>query len=230
MRPNRTFLWLAIAVVGVSLLVSCEPQQGMPQEEPPPPPSPEETRQAARKLWQSISTRQADQNESLDQWIQRSRTEIGQFKQRHTTTTRDGTQNLSNTAIQEINSMASKASAFMQQFIDEDKWGLAAVFNSQVLTLDPTNSRAKRARKKIEKERNKPKVVLTGFFRYRDTGELKVLLEVTDPKTKETESLDVEVGDEFYGYKLRGVIGKNDGVILEYLETRSRQNLMMGQR
>jgi len=220
MRPNRTVLWLAIAVVGMSLLVSCEPKAGTPVDAPPPPPSPEETRQASAKLWQSISTRQLDQNETLDQWIQRSRGEINQFRQRHGVTT---------TGAQEMNSIAKRSSALMQQFMEDGKWGLAAVFNDQVLVLDSSNSRALRAKKKIETERNKPKVVLTGFFHDRDSGELRVLFKVTIPQTKEEESVDVEVGDEFFGYKLKGVVGDNQGVIIEYLETRGRQTLMMGQ-
>jgi len=232
MRPNRTLLWLAIAVVGMSLLVSCELKQGTPEEGPPPPPSPEETVQAAASLWQSLSTRRGGQDEveSNDQWIQRSRSEIEQFKQRHATTTSGGRREPTYTATQEITSMAKKASDLMQRFMDEGKWGIAAVFNSQVLALEPTNSRAKRASKKIEKERNKPKVVLTGFYRNRSTGELRVLFEVTIPQTKTTESVDVEVGDEFFGYKLKSLVGDNEGVIIEYLETRGRQTLVLGQR
>ncbi len=220
MRPHRTVLWLAIAVVSMSLLVSCNPDQGEPEDAPPPPPSPEETREASSTLWRSLNARKVDQQETIDQWGQRARGEINQFRQKHGVTA---------TGLQEINSLAKRALDVMQRFMDEGKWGIASVFNTEVLALDSSNSRALRAKKKIDKERNKPKVALKGFFHDRASGELRVLFEVTDPMTKVKESVDVEVGDEFFGYKLKSVVGDNQGAIIEYLETRGRQTLMMGQ-
>ena len=221
MKPYRTFLWLAITVVSMSLLVSCETEQGTPENQPPPPPSPEETREAARKLWQGLSARKADQEEDLDAWRQRSRGEISQFKSKHGVTA---------TGQQELLSTAKKASDVMQQSMDDGKWKRASVFNDQVLALDSSNSRALRAKKKIDKELNKPSVALKGFFHDRESGELRVLFEVTDRTTGAKESVDVEVGDEFFGYKLNSVLGDNQGAIIEYMETRGRQTLMLGQR
>jgi hypothetical protein len=205
----------------MSLLVSCTPEQGTPENQPPPPPSPEETREAARRLWQGLSSRKADQGEDLEPWRQRSRSEISQFKSKHGVTA---------TGQQEILSTAKKSSDAMQQAMDEGRWKRASVFNDQVLALDPSNSRALRAKKNIDKELNKPKVVLTGFFHDRNSGELRVLFEVTDRNTGAQESVDAEVGDEFFGYKLKSVVGNNQGAIIEYLDTRGRQTLMMGQR
>ena len=205
----------------MGLLASCKQEQGTPENMPPPPPSPEETREASRKLLQGLAARRAAQGETLDEWRQRGRGEISQFKSKYGVTS---------TGQQEILSVARRSSERMQQAVDEGWWRRAGVFNEQVLTMEPSNSRALRVKKKIDKELNKPKLMLTGFFRDRESGELRVLFEVKDPVTGVKESVDVEVGDEFFGYKLKSVVGDNQGVIVEYLETHGRQTLMMGQR
>ncbi len=208
-------LFVALVVVCATVFVSCEQGTDTSKPEPPPPPSPEETRQAAQQLIASSQTVNA--GESLEQFSQRIMGEISQFKMRHTTST----------GAQETVKITRSWLDRMQGLMDEQKWEPAMVVCNWVLAMDPTNSRASRARNKIQKELNKPKLHLVGFYRDREQQRRIVIFEVEDPQTGQKERVDAEVGDEFFGYQLKRVIGENQGAVVEYLETHTRQTIML---
>lgn len=66
-------------------------------------------------------------------------------------------------------------------------------------------------------ELRKPRVNIIGFMTTQ--GQDSVLLEFYLPIEKKTEKQQVRVGEEFYGLKLTEIIGNNQGVRFEYLET-----------
>jgi len=212
---HRKVLWLVVAVVATSLVVSCDVEQGGGAPEPPPPPSPEEIRQAARDVWQSAQS--PKQNESEKQYTQRVQSELQQFRSKY-----GGT----DTGRQEMISMTKKLLDGMRRWVDQGKWEWAEISYKFVTALDPTNAEAARAIKKIRVELNKPKVKLTMFTYFQDEEKLYVGFEVT-PKGGEAETVNVQVGDEFFGYKLKRVIGNNQGAVLEYLPTRSTKTYML---
>jgi len=216
MLAYRKTLLLVIALVAAGVLAGCESQQGEAPPEEPPPPSPEEIRQASSAVAQALRSRK--QNESLDEFGARLVNEVRQFKQRYGTT---------ETGQQEIISLTKRFIDSMQQEIDRTHWKSAEILNNCVLALSPSNSRALRARDKIQQELSKPKLRLTMFTRFREEEKVYVGFEVTLPDTEEKVQVNVEVGDEFYGYKLKRIIGNNQGVKLEYLPTRTFLTLML---
>lgn len=68
-------------------------------------------------------------------------------------------------------------------------------------------------------ELTKPKVTIVGFWYDGTTDQNAALLEFYLPISRETKRERVRVGEEFYGLKLTEIIGKNQGVRLEYKET-----------
>jgi len=70
-----------------------------------------------------------------------------------------------------------------------------------------------------ERELTKAVVTVKAFFTDGNTGETAAFLDFYLPKEKTTDSYQVRIGEEFHGLKLVGIIGNNQGVTMEYMET-----------
>lgn len=90
--------------------------------------------------------------------------------------------------------------------------------------LDPGTSKLARYREWAELERNRPVLVIRGWFQDMESpGQpIYVFLEAYLPATNEVTNVRVREGDEFLGVKLLGIIGKRRGLDLEYLATGER--------
>jgi hypothetical protein len=64
----------------------------------------------------------------------------------------------------------------------------------------------------------KPKVAVRGFLDDLETGQLTIFLELTDYFTGKITRLQAREGDEFGDLKLIRVLGRNKGVLMEYLK------------
>ncbi|MCD6287555.1 MAG: hypothetical protein J7M12_00430 [Candidatus Hydrogenedentes bacterium] len=223
MNIKQNGMWCIAAVLTAAIVVSCgekEPEQ----PPPPPPPSPEQIKQAANSLVKSISDMKP--GESMRKYGQRCASAYSQFKQTYGDT---------ETGQQLIRGFISRLSSSLDSAVDAGNWELASVFCDALQALDPSNFKAKMARKKIDRELSKPKVSLVGFYKDRTTNELTVMFSVILPQNKNgpelsvkerTKSVNVKVGEEFYGYKLKRVI-ENQQATITYLEDRTNYNLLL---
>ena len=62
-------------------------------------------------------------------------------------------------------------------------------------------------------------MTVQGFYIDGKTNQTAVFMEFYIPSEKRSYKEQVRVGEEFYGLKLVEIIGDNQGVTLEYLET-----------
>ena len=97
-------------------------------------------------------------------------------------------------------------------------WEHVLTYCDAHLILNPDSHKFDRTREKTVAELKKPRVTIEGFFYDGKTDQTAVFMKFYLPNEKKTYQQQVRVGEEFYGLKLLGIIGNNQGVTLEYLE------------
>lgn len=103
--------------------------------------------------------------------------------------------------------------------------GLAVLLICDLIKIvEPNNSRVPRYEKWATIEKNRPVVMLRGWYedREKDPPVIYAFIEVYLPENGEVEHLRVREGDEFLGLKFLKIIGKRRGMLLEYQKTGDR--------
>ncbi|MCC6694116.1 MAG: hypothetical protein IT365_00670 [Candidatus Hydrogenedentes bacterium] len=92
---------------------------------------------------------------------------------------------------------------------------------SLIRTIDPDNPRLARHEEWATIEKNRPVVMLRGWYEDRESNPptVNAFLEVYLPETGEVQHLRVREGEEFLGLKFHKIIGKRRGMRMEYLRT-----------
>lgn len=98
-------------------------------------------------------------------------------------------------------------------------WEHVLTYCDAHLIFNPNSRKFDRARDKAVVELRKPRVTVQGYYIDGKTNQTAVFMEFYLPSEKQTYKEQVRVGEEFYGLKLVEIIGDNQGVTLEYLET-----------
>ena len=70
-------------------------------------------------------------------------------------------------------------------------------------------------------------VTITGFYTDGTTNQTAAFLDFYLPIQKTTYSHQVRVGEEFYGLRLAAIIGNNQGVTMESMETDQTFDILM---
>lgn len=100
--------------------------------------------------------------------------------------------------------------------------GLAVLLICDLIRIvEPNNSRVARYEEWATIEKNRPVVMLRGWYvdEEEDPPVINAFVEVFLPETGEVEHLRVREGEEFLGLKFRKILGKRRGMQLEYLKT-----------
>jgi hypothetical protein len=100
--------------------------------------------------------------------------------------------------------------------------GLAVLLICDLIRIvEPNNSRVARYEEWATIEKNRPVVMLRGWYvdESNDPPEINAFIEVFLPETGEVEHLRVREGEEFLGLKFRRILGKRRGMLLEYMKT-----------
>lgn len=103
--------------------------------------------------------------------------------------------------------------------------GLAVLLICDLIrTVEPGNSRVARYEEWANIEKNRPVVMLRGWYedREKDPPIVNAFIEVYLPETGEVEHLRVREGEEFLGLKYRKMLGRRRGMLLEYMKTGDR--------
>ncbi|MCC6487869.1 MAG: hypothetical protein IT364_10250 [Candidatus Hydrogenedentes bacterium] len=92
---------------------------------------------------------------------------------------------------------------------------------SLIRAIEPGNPRLARHEEWATIEKNRPVVMLRGWYEDReaDPPVVNAFIEVYLPETGEVQHLRVREGEEFLGLKFLKIIGKRRGMRLEYLKT-----------
>ncbi|GMV94894.1 MAG: hypothetical protein AMXMBFR82_46720 [Candidatus Hydrogenedentota bacterium] len=104
----------------------------------------------------------------------------------------------------------------------EKQNGLAVLLICELIRIvEPNNSRVARYEEWATIEKNRPVVMLRGWFvdEEKDPPVINAFIEVFLPETGEVEHLRAREGEEFLGLKFRKILGKRRGMLLEYLKT-----------
>lgn len=109
-------------------------------------------------------------------------------------------------------------------------WEHALTYCDAHLVFNPGSHKFDRTREKAIAELRKPRVTIRGYYIDGNTDRTAVFMDFYLPMTKETHREQVRVGEEFYGLKLVSIIGNNQGVTLEYLETDESFDVLTGSK
>jgi len=104
----------------------------------------------------------------------------------------------------------------------EKQNGLAVLLICDLIRIvEPNNSRVARYEEWATIEKDRPVVMLRGWYvdQEKDPPVINAFVEVYLPETGEVEHLRVREGEEFLGIKFRKILGKRRGMLLEYLKT-----------
>lgn len=212
------WIWLA-AVFMAFVMVGCEIEEEEEDEEPPPP-SAAEISGAIRQAYQGLNQYnqrfagipQEEKQEAL-QGVAQARSQYQ--------ATPHGPEGISQ-AAQELEGLIREAR-------NNEAWDLVVFAVDALQTLEPGNTRFERDRERAELYRNLPQLEITGFFDDPDTGAVTVFMNVTLPQQGRTEQVQARPGDEFHGLEMREIIGRNQGIRVEYLPTGDEYEVMMRQ-
>ncbi len=98
-------------------------------------------------------------------------------------------------------------------------WEHVLTYCEAHVILNPDSHKFDRVKEKAVAELRKPRVTIEGFFFDGNTGQTSVFMDFYLPIEKVTHREQVRVGEEFYKCRLVAIIGNNQGVTMEYLET-----------
>lgn len=119
-------------------------------------------------------------------------------------------------ALQMVN---RKLESRTRALVNNELWEHALVHIEAHKIFKPDSHKFDIDERRVTSQLSKPQVEIRGFFADGNTGQTVVWLDFNLPIQNETYSEKVLPGEEFYGLKLVGVIGRNQGVTMEHVET-----------
>jgi hypothetical protein len=129
-----------------------------------------------------------------------------------------------------IRNIAQTGYNFAQMLFQMKEYARCVEACDVVRQIDPAHEPTNQLRQQAQEELNKPHVTLRGFFNEIASEKLFAMVEVT--YQGQTESMQVTVGDEFYGYRfmkiIKNVQGNPKGIVLRYIKTGNEEELMLG--
>jgi hypothetical protein len=210
---------MPIAIVALLLLTGCPPPQEENGKEKPA--TPEEIRAEGQKILQAMSQLAGTPPDQLASKAQQLSQQMRTFREKHgqTETGKEMIRNITQTGYNNA-----------QMLFQMKEYALCIAACDLVRQINPTHEPTNQLRQQALEEQNKPKVALRGFFEEIASEKLYAMVEVTYQGQKE--SMQVTVGDEFYGYRLMKIIksvqGSPKGIILRYIKTGSENEIMLG--
>lgn len=202
-----------LAVFAMAFCVTgCGEREPEVSDEPPPPPPPT-PQQIADKIMTDLQLNDPLPAPGATMSKQASSNFLSTVKSAKTrnSASQDGKQ-----ALQIV---SQKLDSRLRALEDNQLWEHVLTFCDAHLVLNPDSRKFDRTREKAVAELKKPRVTIGGFFHDGKTGQTVVFVDFYLPTDKESHQEKVRVGEEFYGLRLVAIIGNNQGVTMEYLET-----------
>lgn len=120
---------------------------------------------------------------------------------------------------QALNIIASEVAEAIRTADDKESWAKIPVLVAALQVLEPGNDAYDRYVERAKVELNRPQVSIRGFFSEQSANETVAFLNVYEPETQKMLAVNAREGEEFLGLRFLSVIGKNQGVRLEYMKT-----------
>ncbi len=206
-RVQRT-LSLCATLAFALALAGCDRKP--PEPPPPPPPTPQEI---ASKIVADLKLNQPlpAPGSTLQPGAGRTFLNAVTAARNQNSGTPDGTD-----ALQIVSRRISQRLLALEK---EKLWEHVLIYCTAHVILNPKSLRFNHTREKAIIEYKKPRVSIEGFFHDGRTDQTTVLISFYLPIEKLTYQEKVRVGEEFYGLKMIGIVGKNHGVTMEYMAT-----------
>ena len=201
-----------LAVIAMAFCVTgCGEKEPEKSDEPPPPPPPT-PQEIAEKIMADLGL-----NELLPAV---GATMPKQASSNFLSVTRSAkNQNSVSTDGRLLQVVSQKLDSRLRALEGNQLWEHVLTYCDAHLVLIPDSHKFDRTREKAVAELKKPRVTIEGFFIDGNTGQTSVFMDFYLPTEKESHREQVRVGEEFYGLRLVAIIGNNQGVTMEYLET-----------
>ena len=202
-----------LAVIAMAICVTgCGEREPEVSDEPPPPPPPT-PKEIADKIITDLQLNEPLPAPGATMSKQASGNFLSAVKSAKTrnSASQDGKQ-----ALQFV---SQKLDSRLRALEDNQLWEHVLTYCDAHLVLNPDSHKFDRTREKAVAELKKPRVTIAGFFYDENTAQTSVFMDFYVPTDKESHREHVRVGEEFYGLKLVAIIGNNQGVTMEYLET-----------
>jgi len=208
---KRFRLYIMPILIAVLFLVGCPPPEEDEQDKPA---TPEEIRKQGEDILQSIDRLATTSPEQLQKQVGQLRTKMQTFRQAHATT---------ETGREMIQLISSKLYNMASLLFDQEQYQLCVSACELIQVINPNHGRSQELRERAREELAKPRVVLRGFYKDEATEQLLAWVEVTYRQTGQKEARQVQVGDEFDGYRCKKIVnnaqGRPTSVVLRYVKT-----------
>ena len=207
---QRALSLLAVVAMAFCVTGCGEREPKKSETPPPPPPTPEEI---ADKIMTDLQLKEplpAVGSTMPEQASAKFLNAVRSAKTRNSTSA-DGKQALL--------LVSQKLDSRLRALVKNELWEHVLTYCDGHLILNPGSPKFNRTREKTISELRKPKVTIDGFFFDGNTKQTSVFMDFYLPIEKKTYRAQVRVGEELYGLKLVEIIGNNQGVTMEYLET-----------
>ena len=117
-----------------------------------------------------------------------------------------------------LNKLTDDLAATVDKAWEQERWAAVMCCIEAYEILVPGSVRMARLRERAEVRRNRPDVVVKGFFEDKEKNDVYVFVEVTLHPSNKVEHLQVRKGEEFCGLRFVDFVGKLRGITLEYLD------------
>ena len=209
---------IPIAILLLLSLTGCPPPEEDKDKEKPA--TPEEIRAEGQKILQAMNQLQGTPPDQLAAKVQTLRQQMRTFREKH------GQTNEGKTMILQISQTGYDMALLLFQL---KQYALCVSACDLALEINRTHEPTLELRRQAQEELNKPRVVLKAFFNDIASGKLYAWVEVT--YQGQEESKQVQVGEEFDGYRfmriVKNVQGKPTGIVLRYIKTGNTQDLTL---
>jgi|GEM_PF-2232632 len=239
---KRLRLGIISVMIAALFLVGCPAQDDEPEDKPA---TPEEIRQEGQEILNMINQIAAGgggaapparpmpgggtqellrkaRPGAMQAQPQQLRSRLQSFRENHGDT---------ETGKEMIGMISSKLMNLANTAFQAEQYQLCLSACDLVLVINPGHPRAPDLRRQAQEELNKPQVELKGFYEDQDAEKLLAWVNVTYRNTNLTESKQVQVGEEFAGYRLNKIIqnaqGRPTGILIRYIKTGKEQELRL---
>lgn len=199
-----------VAVLAFALVLAGCGEREPPEPPPPPPPTPEEI---AAKIVADLRINQPLPVRGSTLPTQASRNFLNSVRGAKTQNS------VSPDGKQAMLIVSQKLDLRLRALEKNELWEHLLNYCDAHLILNPGSKKFTRSRDKAISELKKPRVTIDGYFHDGKTGRTSVFMNFYLPIEKVTRREQVRVGEEFYGLRLVQIIGNNQGVTMEYMET-----------
>jgi hypothetical protein len=118
-----------------------------------------------------------------------------------------------------IRRVTTQVDGTLNRAYNERAWALCLVMGEALKVLDPANEAYTRKLEEALIQKNKPKIEISSFISDKATETTVVFMDIYLPETGQFVKKQAREGEEFYNCKIIEMIGKNEGIRVEYLLT-----------